>query len=98
MKYYCKVYKVQGEILVAACDEKLYGKVFEDNNLVLDVKKDFYGDQLLEKEKITPILEGATIANLVGEGIITHAVDLGLVDPNTIIKISGVPHVQLVRM
>lgn len=98
MKYYCKVYKVQGEVLVAACDEELRGKVFEDDNLVLNVKKDFYGHQLLDKEKITPTLKGATIANLVGEGIVTHAMELGLVDPNTIIKINGVPHIQIVRM
>ena len=43
-------------------------------------------------------IDGADIANLVGAIIVDAAVRKGLVDPSAIIRIAGVPHVQIVRI
>ena len=96
-EFYAKVYRLEGEMMVAACDRTLRGKTFEDGRLVLDVKKEFYGDEIFGREGISPLLKEATIANLVGEEIIAHAVKLGIVEMDHVLWVDGVPHAQMVR-
>lgn len=98
MKFYAKIYRVQNEIMLAACDENVYGLTFEDDKMRLKVSKAFYGEELVDGSDITALLNNATIANLVGEDIVEHAIEIGLVDPNNVIEVEGVPHAQMARM
>ena len=93
-----KIYKQGNDLLIGACDEKLLGKKFEDGKFQIDVSKEFYGGKRISPEVLKKYLQDATIANLVGKETINCAIDLGLIDPECIIKIKGVPHAQLVRM
>jgi hypothetical protein len=93
-----KIYKRGKDLLVGACDEKLLGKKFEDGKLQIDVSKDFYGGQKIKREGLIEYLKEATIANLVGPETIKCAIEIGLIDPDCVIKIKGVPHAQMVRM
>jgi hypothetical protein len=93
-----KIYKTGEDLLIGACDEKLLGKKFEDGKFQIDVKKDFYDGKRITSKILKKYLEDATIANLVGEETVNSAIDIGLVDPECIIKIKGIPHVQMVRM
>lgn len=93
-----KIYKQGNDLLIGACDEKLLGKKFEDEKFQIDVSKEFYGGERISSEVLKKYLQDATIANLVGKETIKCAIDLGLIDPECIIKIKGVPHAQMVRM
>jgi len=93
-----KRYKQGNDLLVAACDEKLIGKKFEDKKYQIEVTKEFYGGEKVTSKILQKFLEDATIANLVGPETIKAAVEMGLIDPGTVIKIKGVPHAQMVRM
>ena len=93
-----KIYKQGNDLLIGACDEKLLGKKFEDGKFQIDVSKEFYGGERISSEVLKKYLQDATIANLVGKETIKCAIDLGLIDPECIIKIKGVPHAQMVRM
>lgn len=93
-----KIYKKGNDLLIGACDEKLLGKKFEDGKFQINVSKEFYGGERINSEVLKKYLEDATIANLVGRETIKCAVDVGLIDPECIIKINGVPHAQMVRM
>jgi hypothetical protein len=93
-----KIYKQGNDLLIGACDEKLLGKKFEDGKFQIDVSKEFYGGKRISPEVLKKYLQDATIANLVGKETIKCAIDLGLIDPECIIKINGVPHAQMVRM
>jgi len=93
-----KIYKKGKDLLIGACDEKLLGKKFEDGKFQIDVSKEFYGGERISPGILKKYLQDATIANLVGEETIKCAIDLGLIDPECIIKIKGVPHAQMVRM
>jgi len=98
MKIYVKVYRVQGEVLVAACDEELLGKTFREGELKLEVKERFYKGELREVEDLKSLLEEATIANLTGERCVSKAIELGYVDPERVLKIQGVPHAQMAKL
>jgi hypothetical protein len=93
-----KIYKKGTELMIGACDENLLGKKFEDGKFQIEVTKDFYGGEKISAEVLKKYLKDATIANLVGKKTIKCAIDLGLIDPDCVIKIKGVPHAQMVRM
>lgn len=93
-----KIYKKGNDLLIGACDEKLLGKKFEDGKFQIDVTRDFYDGERISAEVLKKYLHDATIANLVGEETIKCAIATGLVDPDCVIKIKGVPHAQMVRI
>jgi len=95
---YVKVYRVQGEVLLAACDEELLGKTFREGEIKLEVKERFYKGELVGEEKLETLLEEATIANLTGERCVSKAIELGYVDPKRVLRVQGVPHAQMARM
>ena len=45
-----------------------------------------------------PYLERAYTALIVGERAVSLALELGLIHPDAILKISGIPYAQIVRM
>jgi hypothetical protein len=91
-----KVYQQGDDMIIGACDEHLLGKKFRRGKLQIDVAKRFYDGERIDRKTLETFLRDATIANLVGKE--TVAIDLGLVDPNCILKIKGVPHAQVVQM
>ncbi len=86
------------ELLVAACDLGIVGKRFEEGELCLELLAGFYDGERVDRKLFLEVLALATIANLAGEETVGAAVEAGLVDPECIIRIGGVPHAQLVRM
>ncbi|MDK2869120.1 MAG: uncharacterized protein PWP39_355 [Pyrococcus sp.] len=97
-RMYVKVYRIQGEVLVAACDEELLGKTFREGELKLEVKERFYKGELMDVEELGRLLEEATIANLTGEKVVKKAIELGYIDENRVLRIQGVPHAQMAKM
>jgi len=93
-----KIYKQGNDLLIGACDEQLIGKKFEKGKLQINVTKEFYDGERIKAEAFKKYLQNATIANLVGKETIKCAIDLGLIDPDCIIRIQGIPHAQMVRM
>jgi hypothetical protein len=98
MDVFVKTIKTATEVLVAACDTDIVGKVFEDNDLCLEVKKDFYCGDAMSLEECSSHLAEATILNVVGEKAVSKAVELGLVDPGNVLKIGETVHAQMVRL
>ncbi len=98
MEFYVRVYRIEKEVMVAVCDLEIYGKTFEDDEVVLHIKEDFYGDELMESKDVAAILEDATIANLAGENAIALAIEAGVIIPQNVIRVEGVPHAQMVRI
>lgn len=95
---YTRVYRDKKHVLVAACDSDLIGKTFREGKLKLDVTRDFYGGMLASIEETLRLLDSADIANLVGSTIVDAAVKQGLVHPEAIISIDGIPHVQIMKL
>jgi hypothetical protein len=93
-----KVYNQSGEIMVAACDEELLGKNFEEGELQLQVHTSFYDGHRVDEQGFVQHLGNSTIANLVGENVIKCAIAAGLTTKDCIIRIQGIPHVQIFRM
>ncbi|ABM80928.1 DUF424 domain-containing protein [Hyperthermus butylicus] len=95
---YMKVMEVHGEKIVAICDEELLGKKFVEGELVLHINEEFYRGQLVPLSYAMQRAWEATILNLVGENTVNAAIKEGLIHPDAVIRIAGVPHAQAVRM
>ena len=96
MQVYMNIRQIRNDRLVALSDADLLGKSFIDGNKKIEIKSDFYGKELVSIEKGLKELESATIGNLVGRYIITHAIRAGFVHKDSVIWIAGVPHAQIV--
>lgn len=93
-----RIRNMQGELMVSICDQDCLGKIYREGKFVLKVTSQFYGDQLVPIEKAMYELRRATIANLVGETIITECIKSGLVHEKGVIRINGIPHAQIISM
>jgi len=81
--------------IVAVCDKDLIGKKFEEGNLQLDVKENFYKGNLVSEEELAEIMkdmlkEDATF-NIVGKKSIEVALKTGAITEEGIKKIQGIP-------
>ncbi len=84
--------------MVACCDEDLMGKIFREGRLRLSLEKGFFGDSLLGLGEALILMDGANILNLVGRNVVGAAIERGLVHPEAVISISGVPHAQVMKL
>ncbi len=98
MKIAMRIWKIRDEVVLAACDPDLLGKRYEEGEFHIEVKKDFYLDKFVNEKTFRNALRIATVINLVGEGVVSIAIEEGLVQRDNIIRIQGIPHAQAVKM
>lgn len=98
MEVFVRTFKTGTETLVAGCDAEIAGRTFQENDLCLEVKEDFYCGECMTLEASGALLVRATILNLVGEKIVGKAIELGLVDPENVLRIGETVHAQMVRL
>ena len=90
-----RIHRHGSEVLVAVSDAELVGRRFREGIMQLDVSEEFYGDESADAPEVLRQLAVCTIANLVGVETITLAIRAGLVHPDNVLDIEGVPHAQL---
>ena len=90
-----KVYKQGRETLVAAADAAVVGRHLKEGKLALLVSEAFYGTDAVDEATLVNQLRACTIANLVGDRVVSIAVKHGFVDVNSVLVIEGVPHAQM---
>lgn len=97
MKFSYKVFSHGNDTLLAIADESILGKTFTENELTITVS-DFYRDKTCDRTEALKLIREATIVNAVGRDIVELLVKENLADRNSVLKIGGVPHVQIVSL
>lgn len=95
---YVNVRRAGQYVVLATCDCELLGKVLKDGKIVFEIREDFYKGKKVTVEEALELCKQSTIVNMVGECIISKAVKEGLIHPEAILRIKGVPHAQIVKM
>jgi uncharacterized protein len=95
---YAASYKTEKGLMVACCDEDCMGREFKEGRLRLAPERRFYGSAVMGVSEALILMDGAEILNLVGRRIVEAAIAKGLVHPDAVITIGGVPHVQVMRL
>ena len=95
---YLKIHNNDGRTIIAACDENLLGKIFEEKDgRCLDLKtyQSFYkGSKITEKDLINALKHFSSV-NLVGEGVVKAALRLNIINDEDIKLIKNIPYVQI---
>ncbi len=93
-KFFVKVHRSYRAV-VAICDAELIGKKFEEGKRQLDVRDNFYRGEEMNLEKTIDVInvqrrEDATF-NIVGKDSVNAAIEVDLIDKNSVGKVDGVP-------
>lgn len=92
-----KVHRTGGGLLVAACDEELLGREIKIGMGRQLISSSFYGSTRVELPALLQNLREASIANLLGERAVRHAVEAGIVTEEATGFLGDVPHAEFVR-
>jgi hypothetical protein len=95
---YVNVRKQGNQTILATCDCGICGKTLKDGKIVFEVREEFYKGMRVTIEEAIELCKQSTIVNMVGKYIVNQAVKAGLVHPEAIIEINGIPHAQIVKM
>ncbi|VVB59637.1 Uncharacterised protein [uncultured archaeon] len=99
--FYLKRHASGDKIIVAACDSDILGKVFEENDKVLDVDSDFFGGEKLPAKKIVEIADSiktAQTSNIIGNRITTGLVKAGALKAGSVKEIQGIKYAMVFRV
>ncbi len=96
MQVYLNQMRREGEYIVAICDYDLIGQSFEEGDRCIHISENFYKGKLVPIEEGIAAMGKATIANIVGERIVSEALKAHLIHERGIIRIQNVPHAQVV--
>ncbi len=94
-KFYVKIHVSARGKVVAICDEELLGKKFENGEKQLDVKEDFYKDELLSKEDVIKIIKSESNVSLVGRRIIELCISKGIICKENVLEVKGIPYAMI---
>ncbi len=95
---YVNVRKYGKNVILATCDCEICGTILRDEKIVFEVKEDFYKGRKVTVEEAIELCRQSNIVNMIGKRVVGTAVKAGLVHPEAILKISGVPHAQIVKI
>ncbi|NCN87175.1 DUF424 family protein [archaeon] len=85
--------------IIAIADAELIGKTFSEGNKQLDIKESFYKGDIKPIEEIKELIifglkEDATF-NLVGEKTINLALEMGIINEESVGKIENIPYAMI---
>jgi len=95
---YFKKHITKDRIIIAICDENIIGKKFVDGEYILEVSERFYKGERKSEEELKKILESYENVNLAGKKTIEFALKLKVINEESVIKIKGIPHAQIIQI
>lgn len=93
-----KVHETPKGKVVGACDADLLGKSLREEGLRLELTEDFYFERRMRPEELAQLLDDCMTANLVGELAVNAYCARNPEAEGSVIKIGGVPHLQVFRI
>lgn len=93
---YLKVHTIGNSSVVAICDKEILGMTLQEGNIKVQIEKDFFLGDLVDEFVIKNIITTANNVNLFGKKCIQCAIECGVVDPEKIIYLQGIPHAQII--
>ncbi len=96
--FFFRKFARENDVVVAACDAEIAGKVFEDAVARLNVSKAFYCYKTCDESELIGIMRSSTVMNLTGNRCVAVAIRNGLVDEKSVLLIGGAMHAQAVTL
>lgn len=91
MQFSVKISEYQKNKMLNICDFELLGKEIIQNELTMNISKNYYGGQVVDKTEAENLLKSSSIINMVGKDTISLSIELGIGTEKGVRIISGVP-------
>ncbi|MEM2121112.1 MAG: DUF424 family protein [Candidatus Woesearchaeota archaeon] len=91
MNFITKIHKAQGKIVLAVCDEEIFGKKFCEGNKQIDLTSDFYNGKKTDELHVLELMKSANSINLVGKNIIKLAIKNNFLSEENVLIIDKIP-------
>jgi hypothetical protein len=98
MKFSYKMFRTGSDTLLAIADFSILGKTYSEGDIEIEVKNDFYFDNVCNEDEIKKIINKVTIVNAVGKDIIAILIKNKIIDENHVLYINGMPHAQIMTI
>ncbi len=98
MQFSVRLTGYQENTMLNICDVDLVGKKISEKNLQVDISKNYYGKEIVEKNEAENLLKNSSVINMVGKEIISLSMNLGIGSEKGIKKIRGVPFLIVYKM
>lgn len=98
MEVYLNLRKQGQSTVLAICDAELLGKTLNEGKIIFEVREEFYKGIKTTVEEAISLIRQSTIVNMIGKRIVKKAIEKGLIHPEAVLTISGVPHAQIVKV
>ena len=98
MQFSVKITDYQKNIMLNICDVELLGKDIIQEDLKMNISKNYYGQKLVDKEEAAILLKNSSIINMVGQNTVSLSIKLGIGSENGIKSISGIPFLIVFKM
>lgn len=83
--------------MVNICDMALVGSRLEQDGLVINITREYFQQEVIESGHAVELLKKCAIANLVGDGIVSQALEMGMAKEASVKRISGVPFLMIFK-
>ena len=94
-----KKHKTQDRrLILAVCDTELLGKVFEEDERLLNLGSGFFNGEEMDDNAVVELMKQAYVINIVGENSIKLAIGGGFVSKDQVLRIKNVPNAQVVNV
>ena len=98
MQFSIRVTNYQQNQMLNICDSDLVGKTIIENDLTMDITKNYYGEKIVTKDEATTLLQNSSIINMVGKETISLSLELGIGSKDGVKIISNIPFLIVFKM
>lgn len=95
---YFKVHSNANRSVLAASDEEIIGKKISGKGIEFEASEFFYKGKKTSEKDLGKLLEEHDNINLVGEKTVSVALKKGLISEKSVMRINGIPHVQIYKL
>lgn len=82
-------------LLVVVTDSDVFGKIFEEGKILLDLTKKFYQGEEKSKEEVKKLISKARHVHLTGKNSVSLGKELKIVGEDKVLVVQGVPHAEI---
>ena len=99
--FFFKIHASSGKSVCAVCDSDILGRVFEENERILDVDEGFFCGEKMPLEKIKEIadsVKASHTSNVIGNRIVAELLKMGALKAGSVKEICKVKYAMVFRV
>jgi uncharacterized protein len=96
-KYAIRTINYQNSLMVNICDLYLIEKQIHHGDIIIDIKKNYWMDRVVDENEIESYLRKSSISNLAGKKTVDKAIEMNLAKRSSVKYFSDVPFLMIYR-